>query len=206
MLKQSLLFIIMLLPLLVKAQPDTSGLQIGIGSGIGIFCPEAVNNYISNYIEAHDIEITSGTSDLFLNYSGNVSSSYIFKNHIGIKAKLEFAIAPKSIYVTNDDADKTFIFWRFSPGLFASYTIPITKEIAIIPEAGLFYHMMRFENIHANKTCPRFQLNMNFFNNRTIRIEGTVGLDLAKANTNNAILKSLDYSGVIIATGVYWQL
>lgn len=206
--KAYFLAICLLCSLILKAQetakePNFNRFQFGFGGGMGFFGPSEINSYISNKISRNGWILTSGSSDMFTNFFGHLSSSYSFKNQFGIRGRFEMALSPKIIYVNNGNSGEDFYFWRFSPGGFLFYGIPIAKGYTLNPEVGLFYHMMRFNDFKANKLSPRFQLGINYIYNETFGAELFLGIDFANAKINNSLLKELDYTGVVFGLTIF---
>ncbi|MCU0462550.1 MAG: hypothetical protein MUF36_11155 [Bacteroidales bacterium] len=168
----------------------------GISINIGVFSPEAVNNYIASALSSYTILL--GSTDLFM-YE-EVSAFLNFKTRwVDVSPTLVYAISPKIVI-----GAENFYFTRVSPGVLANFFIPtgLSGKTAFFIGGGLQYHMLKFTesdgpaDYEGNDLGFRFQLgyDMQF---GSFNLQPVLAFNVAKTLGVNSAGSRLDmnYTG-----------
>lgn len=166
---------------------------------VGFFDPSDVNNYISE--DLSEYTITFGTTDMIMNFTLGIGSSFRFFNLFELQPVAEYSISPKII----SGADESYTFSKFSGGLIGNFLIPVAKnrKHSILIGGGMIYNNLSFKEFNGSSLNPRFQagfsLNNNKFNPQII-----LSIDMAKTTDNSNEIQSfnLDYSSFRIGVNL----
>jgi hypothetical protein len=168
--------------------------SFGIGFSEGFFYPGDVNDYIDFYTSY--INITNGSSSLFVNYVGKASLIYRINKTVRLSLVGEYGWGPKYFVVSNGD-NEYFHFDRASIGLVAKFHIPVGSgrhSIFIVP--GLLYHSMKFEDFKANNIGGRLGGGFSF-NFKKFKLQPFTCYDYVSASdTGYGFVFELNYSGI----------
>lgn len=198
----SIIGLFLTIPIFSWAQDQTapnSNFYIGGQLSTGFFYPGDVNQYIKNYIKDNNIIIQSGVSDIYSNYNFSFTVGYKINPNFGLQAVSDFGFAMKYISVTNGDS-KSFTFWRFSPGVIANLTIPHKSNTDFNFGAGLFYHIMGFENFSGSNIGWRLHMGYDVYINQ-LGIKPFIVFDYAKVSTGDAKCQTLNFTDVRFGIG-----
>lgn len=158
--------------------------------------PSDVNNYISE--DLSEYIITSGTSDMILNFNLGLGVSFRFYNIVEVQPTFEYALGPKIIM-----GAKSYSFNKSSVGMMTNFMIPLNseRENSIILGGGVFYNIITFEKYSGNKVAPRVQLGYSI-NNNEFNPQITIAYDMASAEADSATEFYLNYSSVRIGVNL----
>lgn len=174
---------------------ENNGLFIGIGTGLGIFYPNDVNEYIKT--ATSNILTDQEFSDMFVNGVGRLSISNKFNSKFELALVTEFAIATSTIAEYGTDDLTIYTFTRVSPGILSKFYFPIKSgRHAFYIAPGVNYHFMKFEEFEANNFGGKLQLGLSF-NFKKFSLQPYMSIDYATA-TDNSQPNSLElnYSGL----------
>ncbi len=147
----------------------------------GIFTnPSDVNTYIVN--DLSDYIITSGTSDVILNFNLGLGVGFRFYNIVEVQPIFEYSLGPKIIL-----GAKSYNFNKSSAGIMTNFMIPLNSERkhSIIVGGGAFYNMITFEEYSGNTIAPRAQLGYSINNNK-FNPQIIIAYDMANAKADTA--------------------
>lgn len=165
----------------------------------GFFNPTDVNNYISD--DLSEYTITFGTTDMVMNFTFGLGTSFRFFNLFELQPIAEYSISPKII----SGVDESYTFSKFSGGVIGNFLIPVAqnRKHSIIVGGGMLYNNLTFKDFSGSSLNPRFQagysINNNKFNPQII-----LAMDMAKATDNSTLFHSfnLDYSSFRIGVNL----
>ena len=187
-----------------------NNILIGAGFGIGFFYPGDVNDYMVEYADFHNYYLQEGITELIMNIVGRVNISYRLNNYLEFAGMLEYGWGPKYIMVTGDE-DVYFHFDRISPGLLTNFHIPFASgRHSFFIGAGIFYHMMEFEQFSDNAIGYRAQAGINLRLGRFtpqvfLAYDYALGEDTIDYIQNSRIFE-LNYSGIVIGITAMFAL
>lgn len=169
---------------------------VGIGFNIGYFNPEDVNQYIETWLDDKGYIETIGFTDMVLNLGGHINMGYRFTDYIELYGTAEYCAGMKYFSIAGGN-NYFFHIRRISPGLVANVLIPLsyTGKNSFFVGAGIFFHMLKFEEYEETKAGFRGQIGVSL-NNFNFNPQLFIAYDSAKATDKDQPQEfELDFSG-----------
>ena len=161
-----LVFFLCFSTLYSQEEEDKNETYLGIGYGIGFFYPSDVNDYLSDLYSSY--VFSSGTPDMFLNFSGNISLTLPLSKSIDFEIFGDIGWAPKAIVISGGP-DDFYNYWRFSLGAIPQIKIPLYIN-SLYFGAGPSINQMQFEDVKASALGGRAVFGYNIEGRKKIQI------------------------------------
>jgi hypothetical protein len=176
----------------------------GPGIGIGIFYPENINEYMTDYYS--NMYQSFGTFDMVMYFSINATGSLFFTKFTELQIETEFAYSPK-FFLINDESEY-FSYQRLTPQVKFNFHIPFSRRFSYFIGAGSSYNFLKFESpedeFTGNTTGFSAQTGV-MFKFRKIAIQPGFTMNFIKADAdkkatfnnsgNISTLSELSYTG-----------
>ncbi len=178
-----------------KGVIENSGVFLGVGTGVGLFYPDEVNQYLKAI--SSNMYPDQEYTDMLINIVGKLSVSKKLNNKFEIAFITEFATASKTFMESSGNNIIIYNFTRVSPGILSKFYFPIKSgRHSFYIGPGVNYHFMKFEEFEASNVGGKLQFGLSY-NFKRFSLQPYMCYDYAVATDDNQTASlELNYSGL----------